>query len=687
MKKILAMLVTVLVTATTLTAVGVLLPRDDAAALSGADFDPGYIISDEAFFDGGRMSEAQIQGFLDARVGGCLNSACLDVLRTDTTSRAADAMCAPYAGARGESVARIISKVARVCGITPQVLLVTLQKEQSLVSGATARQPSAARLERAMGYACPDNVGGACDPTYAGVYNQIYRAAWQFKRYANPPGTSQFFTQYRPGATHSILYNPNPACGTRSVTVRNQATANLYYYTPYTPNQAALSSLRGTGDGCSAYGNRNFWVYFTDWFGSPTSATAPVGHVDALAARPGGVSVRGWALDPTSSRSIQVHVYVDGVGTPLLADRARPDVAAAYPGVGAAHGFDAVVDAAAGDRRVCVYAIGQGTNAELACRTLRIPSVSPVGSVDQLRAEPGGGVTVRGWALDAESAASLDVRISVDGAVTTVRAAGARPDVAAAYPGSGAAHGFSTVLTPSRGTREICVTAVNVGRGSDSVLECRSVRVPGPTPSGRLDTAKGVQGGVKVSGWAIDGSTRDPIDVHVYVGNKGTSLPADVARKDIGRLYPAFGSGHGFSSVVTAPPGRHQVCAYAIRAGTQGDGTLLACRTVTVPNAVPLGSVDEISATSSGVRVRGWAWDPDTAAPTTVHVYLGDARTVVSANLERADVARVHPAAGGRRGFDVVVPARPGRVDVCAFALDSSGGENPRLRCSPVTVP
>jgi uncharacterized protein Veg len=42
----------------------------------------------------------------------------------------------------------------------------------------------------------------------------------------------------------------------------------LYKYTPYTPNAAALNNLYGLGDNCSAYGNRNFWRYFTDWFGS-----------------------------------------------------------------------------------------------------------------------------------------------------------------------------------------------------------------------------------------------------------------------------------------------------------------------------------------------------------------------------------------------------------------------------------
>ena len=52
-------------------------------------------------------------------------------------------------------------------------------KEQALINGATARNPSAAVLERAMGYACPDSANGGCDPAYAGVGNQVFWASWQ----------------------------------------------------------------------------------------------------------------------------------------------------------------------------------------------------------------------------------------------------------------------------------------------------------------------------------------------------------------------------------------------------------------------------------------------------------------------------------------------------------------------------
>ena len=54
-----------------------------------------------------------------------------------------------------------------------------------------------------------------------------------------------------------------------NVFLANRATAGLYNYTPYQPNTAAMANLYGTGDACSAYGNRNFWRMFSDWFGNP----------------------------------------------------------------------------------------------------------------------------------------------------------------------------------------------------------------------------------------------------------------------------------------------------------------------------------------------------------------------------------------------------------------------------------
>ena len=91
-----------------------------------------------------------------------------------------------------------------------------------------------------MGQGCPDTAD--CDVRYYGFFNQVQGAAWQFKRYANPVGTTKVFTWYAPGKTWNVRYHPNAACGSSPVYIQNQATANLYYYTPYQPNGAALAA-------------------------------------------------------------------------------------------------------------------------------------------------------------------------------------------------------------------------------------------------------------------------------------------------------------------------------------------------------------------------------------------------------------------------------------------------------------
>lgn len=207
-------------------------------------FRPGNIISNDVFYDAGTMNEGQIDAFLRARVPSCQSGyTCLKDFRQSTTTREADAYCGRYAGGSSESAARIIQKVAAACGINPQVLIVTLQKEQGLV---THTWPSDWRYTTAMGQGCPDTA--ACDTRYYGFFNQVYGAARQFKLY----GQSSYFTWYAPGKTWNVLYHPNQSCGTSPVYIENQATSNLYYYTPYQPNAAALRAGYGEGDGCSA---------------------------------------------------------------------------------------------------------------------------------------------------------------------------------------------------------------------------------------------------------------------------------------------------------------------------------------------------------------------------------------------------------------------------------------------------
>ena len=231
----------------------------------GRQFDPGNIISDEEFFRAGTMSAEQIQSFLDNRAPTCRSGfVCLNKYTETTFDREATVLCSAYQGARNETAAQIIAKVSQACGVAAEVLIVLIQKEQGLV---THSSPNQARYDRATGYACPDTA--PCDARFFGFYNQVYNAARQFKRYANPPGTSRFFTWFPVGRESQVRWHPNAACGTTPVTIRNQATAGLYYYTPYTPNAPAMANLTGAGDACSAYGNRNFWRLYNYWF-SPT---------------------------------------------------------------------------------------------------------------------------------------------------------------------------------------------------------------------------------------------------------------------------------------------------------------------------------------------------------------------------------------------------------------------------------
>jgi hypothetical protein len=118
------------------------------------------------------------------------------------------------------------------------------------------------QFQKAMGYGCPDTA--PCDAQYYGFYNQMFNAAKQFRSYANNPNSYNHI----PGQNNQVRFNPNPACGSSMVYIENKATAGLYNYTPYQPNGAAVGNLNGTGDACSAYGNRNFWRFFNDWFGS-----------------------------------------------------------------------------------------------------------------------------------------------------------------------------------------------------------------------------------------------------------------------------------------------------------------------------------------------------------------------------------------------------------------------------------
>lgn len=241
------------------------LPAAPASAVERTSFDPGDIISDDSFYNPNAMTATQIQRFLEQR--DCTpkdDAPCLARFRMDTPDTPASAeRCAAIESRRKERASSIIARIARACTISPRVLLVLLQKEQSLVTA-----PSRSGYQKATGYACPDTA--ACDTRYFGFFNQVYRAAWQFREYTAHPRD----WRYRIGK-NDIRYHPDVSCGSSRVAIVNQATANLYNYTPYQPNAQTLASPAGPSGDCSAYGNLNFWRIFGAWFGEPRSVRYP----------------------------------------------------------------------------------------------------------------------------------------------------------------------------------------------------------------------------------------------------------------------------------------------------------------------------------------------------------------------------------------------------------------------------
>jgi hypothetical protein len=258
------------------------------SALSGSEFNPERIIDDVIFTNNASMSVGDIQNFLNAKVPSCDSNGTGDSGHWNASAGrnytraewgALKGYPAPFTCLRnyyentttgqnngaggvsvsnGKSAAQIIWDAAQAYKINPQVILTTLQKEQGLVTDVW---PWENQYNFAMGYGCPDT--SSCSNSYRGFATQVDHAAWQSRYYLDHPYAYNYWI-----GNYYVRYNPDANCGGKIINIRNAATAALYIYTPYQPNTAALNSLTGSGDNCSAYGIRNFWYYFNTWFGS-----------------------------------------------------------------------------------------------------------------------------------------------------------------------------------------------------------------------------------------------------------------------------------------------------------------------------------------------------------------------------------------------------------------------------------
>jgi hypothetical protein len=423
---------------------------------------------------------------------------------------------------------------------------------------------------------------------------------------------------------------------------------------------------------------------------------APVFSVDQFAEQADGtVRISGWAFDPDGSPP-ELQLYDNDRGRAYATTVARPDVHAAFPAAGPTAGFAITVGPLTGGHRLCLFVadtVAAGNNVFDGCRDVRYRE--PLGSLDNVVETTTGELRVTGWAMDESSAqTALDVHVYVNGRGTAIGAGGSRPDIGRAFPGAGDAHGFDATLPAGAGSNRVCAFAINVGIGGvNPLLGCRTVSTEYVAPDGVVDAYAPVgDGRLRVSGWAVDRSVPSaPVGVHFYVdGQYQRAVQATNSRPDIASAFPGAGPQHGFSEIFDLTPGQHSVCVFAINLGTAGTNPLMGCRTVTVHDRSPVGSVDSIGAVGAGqLRVSGWAFDPDAPTrSTTVQVSVdGVDQGSFAADASRPDVGRVYPEAGAAHGFSIDLAVPSGLREVCVSARSTDIRTTPTLmRCAQVTV-
>ncbi len=240
-----------------------------AQASIDPEFNPNELISDTQFSNKNAFSSAgEIQKFLESKGSVLANTSAdfLPLLKESQSTSLKQTLEDPNPNAgKLRSAAELIWDVSQSSGINPQVILVTLNKEQGLITGNFSSERLPRALDFAMGFGCPDYQ--ACGEIYRGFYHQLFGGLDQegsrylgsakslMRSFTTPGGRGPF---YNGGAakTGDTIVLGNTLGGyagvqaQQTITIRNNATAALYRYTPHVFN-----------------GNYNFFRFFKEWFG------------------------------------------------------------------------------------------------------------------------------------------------------------------------------------------------------------------------------------------------------------------------------------------------------------------------------------------------------------------------------------------------------------------------------------
>jgi hypothetical protein len=199
-------------------------------SIYAVSFDKNNIISDHDLTNYASMSLDRIENFLDDQ-GGVL----ADYFTTDKDGAT-------------KSAAEIIYNACQKYLLSPKFMLVTIQKESSLVTRSSASQHL---LDYALGYGCPDGQG--CGQDYAGFANQVYAAA----RTVRDGYLADLEDHNSTIAGWGVNVSKEALDGW--VTPENMATAVLYTYTPW---------IGYYGGNANSGGNSLFWDIWQRWFPS-----------------------------------------------------------------------------------------------------------------------------------------------------------------------------------------------------------------------------------------------------------------------------------------------------------------------------------------------------------------------------------------------------------------------------------
>jgi hypothetical protein len=135
---------------------------------------------------------------------------------------------------------------------------------------------------------------------------------------------------------------------------------------------------------------------------------------------------------------------------------------------------------------------------------------------------------------------------------------------------------------------------------------------------------------------------------------------------------------------VTSPPCPRWfavgVCAMTVVGGA-------AFSTATAASAHdPVGRLESVVQTGTGVAVLGWAADTDTRLPLTVAVTVnGQVRARVIADVSRPDTS-VARTLGADHGFSIPLILAPARDVICVVAVNRGAGSNHTIGCQTMTV-